>query len=178
MIAMKNQHQHRNHKNNLHHNRGGAVVEFAILLIPLVILGLGLFEYSRAIYQYNTLVKSVRSAARSLAQHSPAEAAYATHLNEARCLSAYGRPDCTQNTQALATGLTNANIKICDRVNWSDCTNTTQADYKDVSTGVGIINLVVIKVTGYRFPMPMLLFFGNSNGLDFGPIQAAMRQNG
>ena len=26
--------------------------------------------------------------------------------------------------------------------------------------------------------MPMLLFFGNSNGLDFGPIQAAMRQNG
>lgn len=48
--------------------RGVAAVEFGILLIPLVLLAFGITEYGRAMYQYNALGKSVRSAARYLSQ--------------------------------------------------------------------------------------------------------------
>lgn len=157
---------------------GAAAVEFAILLIPLLILGFGTFEYGRALYQYNALVKSVRSAARILSEHSPSDAAYTAHLEEARCLSVFGTTNCAQGSQALAAGLTKSNIKICDRVNWSDCTGTAQSDYKDVPTGFGNINLVAVRVTGYRYSMLGLPFIANDHELDFGPIEAVMRQNG
>ena len=158
--------------------RGAAAVEFAILLIPLLILGFGTFEYGRAIYQYNTLVKSVRGAARMLALHSPDDASYAAYLEEARCLSVFGNSTCAQNSQALVTGLKKSNIKICDRLNWRDCSGTSQADYKDIATGFGNINLVAVRVTGYRFSLIGLPFVGSGNGIDFGPIEAVMRQNG
>lgn len=157
---------------------GAAVVEFAILLIPLLILGFGTFEYGRALYQYNALVKSVRSAARILSEHSPSDPGYTTYLEEARCLSVFGTTNCAQGDKALATGLTKSNIKICDRVNWSDCTGSAQSDYKDVSTGFGNINLVAVRVTGYRYSMMGLPFMTNDHELNFGPIEAVMRQNG
>ena len=162
----------------LRKQRGAAVVEFAILLIPLLILGFGTVEYGRAIYEYNTLVKSVRSAARMLSKHSPGDAAYATHREEARCLSVFGNSACAQGSKALATGLTKSNIKICDRISWSDCAGTAQSNFEDVATGSGNINVVVVRVSGYRFTLLGLPFMGNANGLDFGPIEAVMRQNG
>ena len=48
--------------------RGVAAVEFAIVLVPLLIIAFGAAEYGRAIYQFNTLVKSVRGAVRMVAQ--------------------------------------------------------------------------------------------------------------
>ena len=44
--------------------RGVAIVEFALVLPLLLLMTFVVTEYSRALYQYNTLTKSVRDAAR------------------------------------------------------------------------------------------------------------------
>ena len=44
--------------------RGAALVEFALVLIPLLIIVLGISELGRALYQENTLAKSVAVGAR------------------------------------------------------------------------------------------------------------------
>jgi hypothetical protein len=90
----------------------------------------------------------------------------------------FGNSSCAQTSKALATGLSKSNIKICDRLSWSDCAGTTQSNYKDIATGSGNINVVVVRVSGYRITLLGLPFIGNINGLDFGPIEAVMRQNG
>ncbi len=42
--------------------RGVAAVEFALVLIPLIVLATGVAEFGRAIYQYETLTKATRNA--------------------------------------------------------------------------------------------------------------------
>ena len=81
--------------------RGAAAVEFALLLIPLVVMVFGTTELGRAIYTYNTLDKTVRDAARHLSQHGPGDVAVQA---EARCLAVYGNEACSG--PALAPGLT------------------------------------------------------------------------
>ena len=54
--------------------QGAAAVELGFLLIPLVLLAFGVSEYGRAVYQYNTLVKASRDAARYLSAQAPSSA--------------------------------------------------------------------------------------------------------
>lgn len=54
----------------LFHQRGSAVVEFAIVLPLLLLLTLGTAEFGHAFYRYNTLTKAVRDGARYLAAHA------------------------------------------------------------------------------------------------------------
>ena len=74
---------------------GTAAVEFAILLLPMLLLAFGVVEYGRAIYNYNTLVKSVRASARLLSSQSPDNDGYAGLQEDARCLAVHGNVDCT-----------------------------------------------------------------------------------
>jgi len=37
--------------------RGVAAIEFALVLLPMLLLAFGVVEYGRAIYQYNTLAR-------------------------------------------------------------------------------------------------------------------------
>ena len=53
---------------------GAAIVEFALTLPLLLLLTMITTEFGRAIYQYNTIVKSVRGAARYLALQTPSTA--------------------------------------------------------------------------------------------------------
>jgi Flp pilus assembly protein TadG len=70
-------------------------------------LALGVAEYGRALYQYNTLVKTVRDAARLLSQHNPLDAvSYSLAVNDARCLAVHGNTGCTG--PSLVSGLTSA----------------------------------------------------------------------
>lgn len=142
--------------------RGSVAVELALLLIPLIILVFGVAEFGRAIYQYNTLVKTVRDAARLLSQHSPTDAVNYPE-SEARCLVVHGSTDCSGS--ALLPGLTIGMVGIAS--------STT-------ATGAGnSINLVTVTVTGYTFNFVFnpLVFFGNSmTTLQFDPIQTTMRQ--
>ena len=47
--------------------RGAIAVEFGLVTLIIVPLALGVVEFGRALYAYDTLTKSVRSAARYLA---------------------------------------------------------------------------------------------------------------
>ncbi|MEN8260691.1 MAG: TadE family protein, partial [Pseudomonadota bacterium] len=53
-----------NAKNTITPQRGIAIVEFAIVLPILLLLMLGVAEFGRAFFQYNTLTKAVRDGAR------------------------------------------------------------------------------------------------------------------
>ena len=139
--------------------RGAAAVEFALLLIPMLLLALGVAEYGRAIYQYNTLIKSVRDSARLLSQFSPADASYP--LADAKCLAVYGNTGCTGDV--LAPGLTTAMVTI---------TPTTTITTPPMT-------LVTVTITGYVFNFvlnPVSLFGSAANSITFGDIHATMRQ--
>lgn len=146
--------------------RGAAAVEFAILIVPLLLMLFGVTEYGRAIYQYNTLVKSVRDATRYLSAVAPGSGHAA-----ARCLAVYGNSNCTGSP--LAPGLTTGMVGICDATNCA-------ATHNSQPTGSGTANLVTVTVNGYTFQT--LLNFSMS-GLTIGapditydPIQNTMRQ--
>jgi Flp pilus assembly protein TadG len=155
---------------------GTAAVEFAILLLPMLLLAFGVVEYGRAIYNYNTLVKSVRASARLLSSQSPDNDGYAGLQEDARCLAVHGNVDCTG--PALVPNLSIAQIKICDRKTWSDCTGTNQDSYRSVATGEGTIHLVAVRIQSYQFPFIGLPLVTTGPTMTFGPIEAVMRQAG
>ena len=144
--------------------QGAVAVELALLLIPLIIMAFGVAEFGRAIYQYNTLVKTVRDAGRLLSQHNPDDLVnYPQYVGEAKCLAVYGTIDCSG--QALAPGLTEDMVSI---------SSSTM-----VSAAGTTIDLVEVSITGYTFDFIFnpLVFFGNSDAsISFGPIQTTMRQ--
>jgi Flp pilus assembly protein TadG len=143
--------------------RGAVAVEMAILLIPLIVMAVGVAEFGRAIYQYNTLVKAVRDAGRLLSQHAPGSVNYATYIAEARCLAVHGNVNCSG--APLAAGLTTGMVTVASSTTLSSAGTT--------------INLVEVGITGYQFDFVFnpLAFFGNTDtGITFGPIQTTMRQ--
>jgi Flp pilus assembly protein TadG len=56
--------------NTSHRQRGTMMVEFVIVAPILLLLMLGISEFGHALYQYNTLTKSVRDGARYLAANA------------------------------------------------------------------------------------------------------------
>lgn len=133
---------------------GVAAIEFAILLIPLVILTFGMTELGRAIYYYNQVVVSTRDAARYLSMQSPGEGEAV-----ARCLAVYGQSTCTGDP--LAPGL---------------ATDLVHISYETgVYTGHGSIDLVRVSVESFPFTSlaPALM-----SDLTYGPISTTMRQGG
>ena len=144
--------------------RGAAAVEFALLLIPLLLLAFGIAEYGRALYQYNTLVKTVRDATRLLSHHNPADpTSYAMVLEEARCLAVHGNTSCSG--PALAPGLTTGMVTI------ASSTTTTAAGTP--------VTLVEVRITGYVFNFvfnPLRLMGTATDTIPFSDIHATMRQ--
>ncbi len=115
--------------------KGVAAVEFGLLMtFILVPLTFGMTEYGRAIYQYNTLMKSTRNAARFLSQQAPGDP---TDIATAICLTTYGTPDCSGSL--LAPGLTAAMVSICDP---SRCPSTHAGI--PTSGGSGSVNLALL----------------------------------
>jgi Flp pilus assembly protein TadG len=147
--------------------RGVAAVEFALLLLPMLIMCFGVVEYGRTVYQYNSLAKAVRDSVRLLAQASPDDANYP--VTAARCLAVHGNVGCTG--PALVPGLATSHVVICDRAN--ACAGGT---YTDVPTAVGAINLVEVRVSGFALPFIGLPFLGNGESITFNDIRATMRQ--
>jgi Flp pilus assembly protein TadG len=144
--------------------RGAVAVEFALLLIPLMLLAFGIAEYGRALYQYNTLVKTVRDAARLLSHHNPEDpASYGPVLEEARCLAVHGNTSCSG--PALAPGLTTGMVAIA-----SSATTTAAGT---------TVTLVEVRITGYVFNFvfnPARLLGAAADTIPFSDIHATMRQ--
>jgi Flp pilus assembly protein TadG len=125
--------------------RGVAAVEMAIVLIPMLVLCFGVLEIGRALYLYNGLVKSTRTAVRYLTAQSlespPAGETAASIRLKARSLAVCGATDCTAAAQPLVPGLALEHVQVCDPVG---CPGT----HRNVSTGQGTANLVTVTIGG------------------------------
>jgi hypothetical protein len=134
--------------------RGAAIIEFALILPLLLLLTFTVTEFGRALYQYNTITKSVRDAARYLSVQTPN-----THLTEARNLIVFGNTAGTGTP--LALGLTTSLVP--------------DPTWQAVGTGP-VINVVTVKVSGYAFQSLWPSVFGIRFGsITFSDISATMR---
>jgi Flp pilus assembly protein TadG len=139
--------------------KGVALVEFALILPFLLLLSITAAEFGRAIWEYNTLTKSVRDAARYLSIQTPGSA---TEVDRARNLMVYGNLSGTGTP--LAIGLSLANVPSPGCCTWQ-------------TAGTGpVINTVTVRITGYTFRSMFATVFGQQFGaIQFSDISATMR---
>ena len=125
---------------------GVAIVEFALILPFLLLLTFITTEFGRAIWEYNTLTKSVRDAARYLSVQTPG-----SHITETRNLIVYGNVAGTGTP--LARGLTATTARVPDPT-WQ-------------TAGSGpVINTVTVRIASY----PFRSMFTSVLGLPFGTV--------
>lgn len=148
--------------------RGVALLEFTILVPVMLLLLFGITEFSRALFEFDTLDKATRDACRYLSTQAPGNASAKA---VATCLAVYGDTDCSGSP--LAPGLTTAMVTICDSVDASQCTG-------DPAYTSGGIQMVAVKIQGYEFqPVVSFSMLGLSFGLPaftFRGIGTVMRQ--
>src|SRR5512139_4137623 len=161
---------------------GVAAVEFAILIIPLMLMLFGLAEYGRAIYQYNTLIKATRDAARYLSTVAPG-----SKWDEARCLVRYGNTAC--DGPELVTGLGKdakdpVEVVICDKTNSGTGGDPKCPEPRTLvstgGTGSGVVNLVTVSIREFEFKslinFPLSGLRIGAPDITFGDISSTMRQ--
>ncbi|MFP3504786.1 TadE/TadG family type IV pilus assembly protein [Burkholderia sp. SIMBA_062] len=164
--------------------RGVAAVEFALVLMPMIVLATGVAEFGRAIYQYETLTKATRNAARYLSVFLPNDSAYP--LAAAQCLVVYGSTTCGSAGTELVPGLTTSMVIVCDATHSTDCGDASDPSqfanlptYDSTNnaasgTATGSINLVEVKVKGYQYqPIPA---YPGLSSITFGNVVTVMRQ--
>ena len=135
--------------------KGTAIVEFALILPLLLLLTMITTEFGRAIYQYNTIVKSVRNATRYLSLQTPITD---TKITEAQNLVVFG--NIAGTPPALVPGLTLSQVTPT----WQEFGSAP------------LINTVTIRVTGYTFRSMFTSVFGVTFGDKiFADISATMR---
>jgi hypothetical protein len=81
-------------------NSGLAAIELALLAPIFLFMLMATVEFGHALYQYNTLTKTVRDGAQYLARYASDEGALtpsAAQETAARCLVVYGLPACPAN---------------------------------------------------------------------------------
>lgn len=143
---------------NRKQQRGVAIVELALVLPLVLILTFITTEFGRAVYQYNTLAKSVRDAARYLSIQTPG-----THQTEAANLIVYGKTTASDTDQPLAVGL---NLSHVAAPVWSTAGSTPT------------INTVTVGISNYTFTPLVVNAFGLSFGaITFSDIRATMRSH-
>jgi Flp pilus assembly protein TadG len=165
-------------RNAIKRNEGAAVVEFALLIIPLMVLAFGITEFGRAIYQYDTLTKATRNAVRYLSTRAPGEG-----FAQANDLAYCGKSPCG-TAGPVVPGLTQAMIVVCDSTNSSGSGNPssgcTDRARGSVDSGSEPINLVTVKIEGFVFaPVVNFTISGQQvglNGITFDTIASTMRQ--
>ncbi|MDH0048071.1 TadE/TadG family type IV pilus assembly protein [Comamonas terrigena] len=140
-----------------HRQQGVELVELALILPFLILLSMLVVEFGRALYEYNTVAKSVRDAVRYLSVQLPN-----TNCAQAQNLVVYGKT--TAGTTPLARGLTTGSVT---------CSWQTAGTYP-------LINTVTVTVNNYRFQFMTASVFGlklgdANDGLTLSNIAATMR---
>lgn len=140
-------------------HRGVALVEFVLMLPMLLLLTVITTEFGRAMYQYNTLAKSVRDASRYLSMQLPG-----TQITQARNLVVHG--NLAGTGPAIVYGL--------------NASHVPDPTWQTVGSAPAI-TLVTIEVSGYTF-QPMFasvlgVEFFSGGGITFSDIRATMRSH-
>jgi Flp pilus assembly protein TadG len=139
--------------------KGVAIIEFALILPFLLMLTFITTEFGRAIWEYNTLTKSVRDAARYLSIQTPESA---PHIANARNLMVYGNLAGTGSPLALGLTLDNVPPDTC-------CAWQTAGSNP-------VINTVTVRITNYKFNSMFASVLGVPFGaVTFSNIRATMR---
>jgi TadE-like protein len=133
--------------------KGVAIVEFALILPFLLLLTFITTEFGRAIWEYNTLTKSVRDASRYLAIQP-----VGTKITEARNLMVFG--NLAGSGSPLALNLSLANVPAGSCCTWQEITSTP------VNGSAPVIRIVTVTISGYQFNS----MFNSVLGLPFGQI--------
>lgn len=132
--------------------RGVAITEFALVLPLLVLLALITSDYGRAVYQYNTLTKSVRDAARFLSMQSPGSGG-----SVAKNLVVYGNP--SGSGSPLALGLS---VSQVPDPQWA------------LQGSAPVINTVTVRIAGCATSAPPCYsftpLFASAFGVNFGTV--------
>jgi len=137
-----------------HKQQGVALVEFALVLPFLLVLSIVTFEFGRAVWQYNTLTKSVRDAARYLSLQTPG-----TKIAQARNLMVYG--NLGGSGAPLVMGLGTSNVP--------------DPTWQTAGTAP-VINTVTVRISGYTFTPMFATAFGLPIGtVRYSDITATMR---
>jgi Flp pilus assembly protein TadG len=143
-------------------SRGVAAVELAFTMVPMLILTFGVTEYGRAIYTYNTLEKATRDATRHL---TSVVATNPDPKGEARRLVMHGN---VEGTGPLLAPDLEASMVVIEDAASSPGTHT-------ISTGTGTINLVTVRIVGYRYRS--IVTYVAPATIDFGAISVTMRSH-
>jgi Flp pilus assembly protein TadG len=138
---------------------GVALVEFALVLPLLLLLSVFAIEFGRAIWEYNTVTKSVRDAARYLSIQTPG-----TKVLQAQRLMVYGNLAGAGSPLALGLSMNNVTDPGVPCCTWQ------------TAGAAPVINTVTVRVTGYTFTPLFSTVFGVPIGaITFPPISATMR---
>lgn len=89
--------------------RGVAAVETALLTLFLISIAIGVAEFGRAIFYFESLAKGARAAARYAVVFKSSRTNFAA---EARNLALCGLTSCPVNGTRIAPGLTLSNISV------------------------------------------------------------------
>ena len=145
--------------------RGIAIVEFALVLLPLVLLLALTADLGRAFYTFDTLTKATRGAARYLALVDSSDAARRT---EALNLVLYGNIEGTGTP--LVADLDAGRVQIC-----APSLAACAADHSNVpiNGGPAAMNLVSVRISGYDYTPLFSAFLPATLG--FRDISVTMR---
>lgn len=164
-------------------SKGVAAIEFAIVLPLLLSVAFIIVELARAMYEYDSLVKNARAAARYLTTVDPSNS---ENRDRAICIAKAADPYATcmgANPPTNPTPapwlarLSGATVTVM----WSGNT----PGLSNVSTGHGTVDLVTVVISGYVYNSFMLPnFYPETDGSNtftitaFGPIAATMTRLG
>jgi uncharacterized membrane protein len=149
--------------------KGVVAIELGLLLIPLSLLLFGMIELGRGFYQYDTLVKSTRSAARYLSTQVKG-----VGIPQAKCMVVAGSLNTDTCSTPLLPGLDAAMVTVRYIDGVSTCSG-------GAVTGCGAISLVEVCVNcaegtaKFQFNTMAKLFVSD---ITFGEIRAVMRREG
>lgn len=147
---------------------GVAAIELAITMPVLILLAFGITELGRAMYQYDTLAKSARAAARYLAVYNTGGDPEQT---AAKNVAVCGAPSCV-GLQPVLPGLTTANVTVA-------VPNVGVSNFSpqllNIQTGIGAMNMVSVTIgapaTPYVFQSLVNFVIPD---ITFGPISVSM----
>lgn len=145
-------------------------MEFAIVIIPLILIVFGVTEFGRALAQYNTLAKSARNAARYLSTLSPVQTNTEAEQDKAACLAVYEYKYVTACTGTpLAQGLTTDMVQVTTKTETipdpSNPPTTISMDFVTVTISTSQNPYSFVSVVPFVVP-----------NINFGPISVTMRQ--
>lgn len=143
--------------------RGAIAVEFALILIPMLLIFGGIVEFGRVMWHANVLTKATRDGARVLSAWDPADLASGIDTSVERVVA-------TANFSRLSPALTATEISVmCDYSTGS----TPAFDFVPCSVSTAPVS-VRVGIVGYQFNLgEWMPFIGRDGLIELGAVVLA-----